>query len=397
MSKIKYLNMQNLIYASLMSIALGLFTSMTFVALTHIFIIIPALYFIPKTNFKKLNLSAWFLLVMSLAFILSVVVNQDLSEKGYTAIFKTKYYLIGLFSIVPFSYYFSNLDTALRTRRIRSLLLAVLITATTAGLFGMFSTAVEFNFLKWQASDSPRNSGFAGMLLNYAHNLALLQVFLTGMIYYKEEVKEYITSKELYIFWVINFVALYSTYARGALLAFLVAFPFYFFKTNKKLFLQISAMLIITSAAIIPFVSQFSGRPSSSEDRYSQWNAAIAGFKERPVFGLGYMNFERLSVPLKIKYNIPGVHFGGHAHNNYFEVLASTGFVGFIFFMLWQISWFRELYIRDDLFSRLSLPCLIAFVVGGLTQATFTLGANLFLTMTFYALTQFNPKVLKQE
>ena len=52
--------MMFMIYASLISLALGLFTSMTFLALTHIFIAIPCFYFLPKTNFKAWNKSSWF-------------------------------------------------------------------------------------------------------------------------------------------------------------------------------------------------------------------------------------------------------------------------------------------------------------------------------------------------
>lgn len=87
------------IYASLMCLALGLFTSMTFLALTHIFILVPCLYFIPRTNFKAWNKSAWFLLGLIVAIVISIVVNQDIMELGYKPITKVKYYLIALLSI----------------------------------------------------------------------------------------------------------------------------------------------------------------------------------------------------------------------------------------------------------------------------------------------------------
>jgi O-antigen ligase len=77
--------------------------------------------------------------------------------------------------------------------------------------------------------------------------------------------------------------------------------------------------------------------------------------------------------------------------------LASTGIVGFIFFMLWQIFWFIEMYKREDLIAKIAIPFIVAFVVGGLTQATFTLGANLFFIMSFYTLTQLNNEVVKEK
>ena len=98
------------IYASLMCLALGLFTSITFLALTHIFIVIPCIYFLPKTNFKEWSKSQWFLLAMIVAIILSVLVNQDIAVAGYMPLTKIKYYLIALLSIAPFSYYFKTLE-----------------------------------------------------------------------------------------------------------------------------------------------------------------------------------------------------------------------------------------------------------------------------------------------
>ena len=196
-----------------------------------------------------------------------------------------------------------------------------------------------------------------------------------------------------------NLLYFYLTYTRGAWLALVIALPFYFFEKKNKLFIISLISLIIVGIGVGAY--KLAGdsvvRPRSDIERVSQWKAAIVGFKERPVFGLGYLNFEKMSHDLKVKYNIEAQDFGGHAHSNYLEMLASTGVVGFFFFMLWLVSWFVEMYKRDDLVAKIALPFIIAFVVGGLTQATFTLGANLFFIMPAYALTQINYKILKSE
>jgi O-antigen ligase len=385
------------IYASLMSLALGLFTSITFLALTHICIIIPAMYFLPRTNFKNWNKSTWFLLAMVFAFILSVFLNHDIASHGFAPIAKTKYYLIAIISIAPFSYYFNKLNPETKTKKIHYLILALLIATTIASLSGMYGVWTGFNPLKWKVVNIDRNSGLAGMVLNYAHNLALFQVISSGLIVYRKEIKEYINLKFLYSIWVINMIALLMTYTRGAILAFLVAVPFYFFRNNKKTFLATGIILVVFAAIGYRLSGQLFLRPLSDIERISQWKAAIVGFRERPIFGLGFLNFESMSIPLKIKYGIEAVHFGGHAHNNYLEALASTGIVGFIFFMLWQIFWFIEMYKREDLIAKIAIPFIVAFVVGGLTQATFTLGANLFFIMSFYTLTQLNNEVVKEK
>lgn len=386
------------IYASMMSLALGLFTSMTFLALTHIFILVPCIYFLNKTNYKVWNKSSWFLLGLIIAIILSIILNQDIIEQGYKSVSKVKYYLLALLAITPFSYWFEEIskNPTRQKKLIQYLFIAFFVTTSLASISGMMGVFLGINILKWKFVYADRNGGLAGMLMNYAHNLCLFQIIVLGFIIYKESIKEYINTNFLYVVFFINLLALYTTYTRGAILAFLVGIPFFFLRKHRKLFLISSVALVVIAAAMYKLGGTSFIRPQSDIERTSQWKAAITGFKERPVFGLGYLNFEKLSIPLKIKYNIEAINFGGHAHSNYFEMLASTGIVGFMFFVLWQLSWFVEMYKRDDILGKLGVAFIAVFVVGGLTQATFTLGANLFFIMPVYAITQINPRVLKK-
>lgn len=384
------------IYASLMSLSLGLFTSMTFLALTHIFALIPCLYFLPKSNFKEWTKSNWSLLALIVVVILSVVFNQDISVRGYAPLTKSKYYLFGLLSIAPYSFYFKNLKNSPdHDKKITWLLWAVIGTTTLVSLSGMGAVFFGYNFLRLRAGFVDRNGGIFGMLMNYAHNMAFFLSILSGMILYRKEIKRYLNLNLLYGAWIINFLGLYTTYTRGAMLAFLVSLPFFFFKNNKKWFLVSVIAFALAGFGAYKFAGKSMVRPLSDIERVSQWKAAYAGFKERPVLGLGYLNFEQRCSALKLTYNIEAQHFCGHAHSNYFEMLASTGAVGFLFFMMWHVFWFIEMYKRDDLIARIALPFIVVFVVGGLTQATFTLGANLFLIMPVYALTQVSSRTLK--
>lgn len=378
-----------LTYASLMALVLGLFTSMTFLALNHLFIVIPCLYFLTKTNFKFWSKSQWFLLGMIVTMILSVLFNQDIAVEEYSPLTKIKYYLLALLSIAPLSFYFESLKNQVdHDKKIKWLLCAFIGITTLVSLSGMSEVFFSYNFLRLRAGSTWRNGGVFGMLMNYAHNMAFFQILMCGMILYKNDLKRYISTNILYTTFAINLLGLYTTYTRGAWLAFLVALPFFFFKKKMKWFFVASISLAIIGGAAYKLAGKSVVRPDSEIERISQWKAAWAGFKERPFLGLGYLNFEKMSIPLKKKYNIEAQYFGGHAHSNYFEMLASTGAVGFIFFMLWQISWFIEMFKRDDLIAKIAIPFIVVFVVGGLTQATFALGANLFFIMPAYALTQ---------
>ncbi len=94
------------VFMSLFFLAVGALTSISILSLSHVFMILPALYFIPKANYKNYPKSAWALLAFAIVLVLSVVVNQDIIANGYKNISKTKYFFIGFLSIAPLSWYF---------------------------------------------------------------------------------------------------------------------------------------------------------------------------------------------------------------------------------------------------------------------------------------------------
>src|SRR5206468_1777859 len=75
----------------------------------------------------------------------------------------------------------------------------------------------------------------------------------------------------------------------------------------------------------------------SNEDRRNVWKANIAMFKDHIWTGIGAgQNEERLDEYYK-KLGIEST-FGGHAHNNYIQMLSTTGLLGFFFYMLFILS-----------------------------------------------------------
>lgn len=377
--------LSSMIYFSLMILAIGVVTSTTLLALNHILILIPAIYFINKTNYRKLSKSAWLLLALTIIIILSVVFNQDIAVKGYKPILKAKYFLFGFFSIAPLMWYFKNYY---KTKNISFLLYGMCIATTIATIAGLIGMRTGYNPLLMKEVNLIRNAGLFGMLMNYAHNISFFLIITAGLLIYKAEAKKYININFLIFIFVINLFGLYMTFTRGAWLGFLAAIPFFFFKKNKKWFIGsiVTIFLVGLFAYFIAGDSMY--RKDYDTTRLGQWQAAIAAFKERPVLGYGYLNFEEHSAVIKKRYNLLVSDFNGHAHNNFFEMLASTGLLGFVCFTLWLGAWFKEMLDRDDIVSKIGLPYIIAFVVGGLTQSTISLGINLFFVIGVYALTQ---------
>jgi O-antigen ligase len=227
-----------LTYASLMTLALGLFTSITFSALHHIFILIPCLFYFLKTNFKVWSKSQWLMLGLIITIVLSVLFNQDIAAAGYAPLTKIKYYLIALLAIEPLKIYFERLKKSDDyDKKISWLLYAFLGITTLVTISGLSGVFYGFNFLILKSGFPGRNGGMAGMMMNYAHNLAMFQVIITGLILYRSEIKRYLNLNFLYAVWFINLIGLYTTFTRGAWLGFLAALPFFFIKKNKKAFI----------------------------------------------------------------------------------------------------------------------------------------------------------------
>ncbi len=374
-----------------MVLAVGLLTSPTILALSHILIVIPGVYFLTKIDWKKISKSSWALLALSFIIVLSVIVNQDIAVNGMKPAFKVKYFLFGFLMIAPFSWYFKN---HFNEKKITCLIYTFCIATTIATIAGLVGMQEGYNYILMKEVNTDRNGGLFGMLMNYAHNLIYFETIILGMIFCKKEFEKFVNMNFLYAVFIINLLGLYMTYTRGAWLGFLLAIPFFYFKKNLKVFFVIILSLLFLGGGIFVLAGKSVIRPQSDNERISQWKAAGKAFEERPVLGYGYLNFETHSSDIKKRYGFGELQFGGHAHNNFLEILATTGIVGFVTFVLWLIFWFVEMYNRNDAIGKIGLPFIIVFCAGGLTQSTVSLGINLFFVMAVFGLTQIRKELI---
>ncbi|MDD4975349.1 MAG: O-antigen ligase family protein [Bacteriovorax sp.] len=296
----------------------------------------------------------------------------------------------------PFGWY---LKTKATLKQIKILFWSALISSSVASLSGMIGLYTGFNPLKWgPPSSATQNAGMFGMLMSYAHSEAIWCILLVGLFLNYKKLENYFPKWLLSIAIIINFVGFITSYTRGALLAFIIALPFYFFKANKKKFITAILATVLLSAMCwvsVPYLRvTFEGRQHSNLLRVGQWKAAWKVFELNPVMGVGFRNFQPYSTVIKKQYGYPEPTWEGHAHNNLLEILAGMGLVGGIPFLAWIFFWLYESYKRDDLAAKLAFPSIIAIVIGGLTQNTITDGVNVFLFMALYALTQIEVDTL---
>ncbi len=386
-----------LTFASLLVLSVGIFSGVAIASISHILIFLPGIYFSLKNvfniKFKEIPMSVHFMGLICLSIIISVISNWNDMQEPYKNLFKIKYFLLAIFSIFAYKEAFNNyLD-----RRKKSLLIHVFVLSTTvatiSGLIGLFT---GFNPLKMkEACHVSRACGLYGMYMTYGYGMALFMILLTGIILYRDKFQQYINIKILSCAWAVNCLGLYFSFTRGGWLSFLFTVPFFFFKENKIRFIYTIGIGFLLLTIILSLSSStrkmFLARGSSNSERIAFFQTALKAFQEKPLFGWGYRNLEPNILKIKKRYNINFLGFPnktGHAHNNFLEHLATTGIIGFTAFFFWHLYWALESFRRKDIISSLSVPFVMCFFIGGLTQYTFGDSENLFLILNIWVLGQ---------
>lgn len=143
----------------------------------------------------------------------------------------------------------------------------------------------------------------------------------------------------------INVVALVLTKTRGALLGLVIGlFVTIIFllikKEGRKIGLMFMGLLGVLMPAVVFFdrhrilINQLAD--STTMSRLLIWKSAWLGFLNRSIFGWGFENF---NAPFNIFYNPKllafsySETFADKAHNNFIELLATTGLVGLLAYL----------------------------------------------------------------
>lgn len=147
-------------------------------------------------------------------------------------------------------------------------------------------------------------------------------------------------------------------------------------------------------------LQSFDPARSYDTERVEIWKANLAMFRDSPVIGIGWNENGRRLREYFDRAGLPAQQFQGHAHSQYFQALSGTGALGLLCYLLFTggmlvvttIALRRSL--REDWWVRGALlgawGAQIVFIVGGLTEANFSIAKNrymyLFLTAAILAL-----------
>lgn len=276
---------------------------------------------------------------------------------------------------------------------------------------GLIALSTGFHPLLMSAPTDPTSlDGISGTLMTFAYTLQFFVLLSAALVVdaMKQEgwTNRIFKSRIIRVFFffftfVLLATALYLTYRRGpAIGVFIGGIVLLVLARNLRLWICFG--FIVAFLSIIALrgetrhlknVSISSGINLGMDDniRLSQWKTASLTFFDHPLFGIGHRQFEKQCSDLKEKYGIEpdfnGTFFHSHAHNNYFEAFASSGFFGGVAFLGFCLFWMNEL-VRSNISKLYFLPVVICFVVSGFFECTFTDSEVLHTILLIYFVSQ---------
>ena len=194
-----------------------------------------------------------------------------------------------------------------------------------------------------------RYKGLTGNINIAAFSMALKLPF----VFYKVFTKKNIYFHYL-IFFLVSFIIIYLHKTRGAILTlffeiiFLVLFSIYdrVKNHNKQKRLYVFGVILFFVFGINSSLNSYFKANQSTIDRISTitdfgetsisqrlrfYNQSFQTFLDNPILGIGIGNWELKSIDTDSE-NILGYTVPYHAHNDYLELLAETGLIGFLLF-----------------------------------------------------------------
>ena len=222
----------------------------------------------------------------------------------------------------------------------------------------------------------------------FGHHLSTASIlifpFFTALDLWRTKRSEVVLPKRILgLFVALGLLALIFTFSRTLLVALpcgvLVWGVWNLFRTRKSYAVILCGVLLGASALIyqVPSVHSRFNRGGGIWERKQLWETNWEFFKTRPWTGVGFRHNEELAGRLLEQRAKGDYFFAGHAHNNFLEMLAGTGSIGTLSFLLFCFFIFALTYRKtqrpdEDFPIYRGLFCAwIVFQLNGLTQVNF--------------------------
>lgn len=320
----------NSILLSIYSIAAVSSQSLLDISMALIFMTVFYIFFKNKKIFifKKIGIE-WAFLGYVFVVILGFLINSSKDAEILNSIYKFLW-LINIYILI-YAFQSCHFETK---KIIKSLSVLTLIPT----LYSLCSYIYGTDLITGR--DNSRITGLVNSSTYHAHGNAMIFTFLVGCLYFSYKKLNFIWRLFSLTVTVLLGLSVVLTFTRGIWFSiFLSSFLVLYFLDWRKLlkFLITSFVCFSLFYKLWPKFNERindTTRSQSNEERLSLFKVNVQIWKEYPLLGIGYgenlrRNREYWDRP---EWNKPQGYITSHAHNQYLNVLATTGVFGFIFF-----------------------------------------------------------------
>jgi O-antigen ligase len=238
--------------------------------------------------------------------------------------------------------------------------------------------------------EADRIIGFVASATYHAHGNAMIFTFFSALLFFNFQKLSFWKKQVVLVAYLIFFFSIFLTFTRGIWISIFVSSVIMGFLIHYKKTLRIVFSTVVVMSIFYFLWPQFKTRINHSfnshanEERINLFKVNVQIWEEYPLLGLGYgenlrRNREYWDRP---EWKMPADYITSHAHNQYLNVMATTGLWGLFFYLSFSFyflkrNWvlFKKTHYEKSPFrSILVFSCLwaqIQFLLACLTDVSF--------------------------
>lgn len=199
--------------------------------------------------------------------------------------------------------------------------------------FRIFSTFLDPNFL--------------GTFLTFSFILSLYGLVSKKFI----NINDYLKENRWDLVWsIILGTTIILSFSRSAYLMLAISLLIILSVINRKLLLIFAILSIILYLSFPAFNERINGAinvDKSAIERFSSWDKGLTIFQKNPILGIGFNNIRDYSQQMNLTklFSVDGGNSGAGIDSSLIFILATTGLIGFLAFILLIIKVFSDLIL----------------------------------------------------
>jgi O-antigen ligase len=214
-------------------------------------------------------------------------------------------------------------------------------------LYAIISTLYGYNWISGEILENTRLVGIVQSATYHAHGNGLILMFFLIILFFQFEHFNRKFKILSILAALLMALSIFLTFTRGIWLSLTITTLGFLLIYNRKLFLAGLVAGLVVMSGLYAFSTDFRQRvhhsiqtKSADQERWNLFNVHVKMFQSSPVLGIGYAdNLSHTPSTTWEKFGYDPNFINSHAHNQFLNVLATTGILGFIPFMLFYL-WF---------------------------------------------------------